>query len=108
LVVKVNAMFSHKLEDEAENEGFTVSSRFLALLFLGVALVLAGIIVLVVTSLELGGSGSVGVVIFIGPFPIVFGSGPDSKWLILIGAIIAAISLVTFLVMNKRYRRLSE
>ena len=101
-------MFSHKLEDEEENEGFTVSNRFLALLFLGIALVLAGIIVLVVASLELGGSGSVGVVIFIGPFPIVFGSGPDSKWLILIGIIIAAISIVAFLVMNKRYGRLSE
>ena len=100
-------MFSHKLEDEAENEGFTVSSRFLALLFLGVALVFAGII-LVVTSIELGGSGSVGVVVFIGPFPIVFGSGPDATWLIFIGVIIAAISLVVFLAMNnKRYGRLN-
>jgi uncharacterized membrane protein len=108
LVVKVKAMFSHKLGNEEEKEGFTVSIRFLALLFLGIVLVVAGIIVLVVASLETGGSGSVGVVIFLGPFPIVFGSGPDSKWLILIEIIIAATSLVAFLVVNKRYGRLSE
>ena len=102
-------MFSHKLEDEEENEGFTVSRRFLALVFLGAALVLAGIIILVVSSLELGGSGSVGAVVFIGPFPIVFGSGPDATWLILIGVIIAVISLVVFLAMNnKRYGRLND
>jgi uncharacterized membrane protein len=102
-------MFSYKLDEEEENEGFTFSNRFLAFLFLGTALVFTGIIILAVSSLELGGSGSIGVVVFIGPFPIVFGSEPDAKWLILIGVIMAVISLVVFLAMNnKRYRRLND
>jgi uncharacterized membrane protein len=36
------------------------------------------------------------VVIFIGPFPIVFGAGPDATWLILISVVIAAVSAVAF------------
>ena len=59
---------------ENEDEGIEVSSRLFGLLILGIALVFVGIVVLVVASVVLGGSGSVGVVIFIGPFPIVFGS----------------------------------
>ena len=98
-------MLKGMLEDEDETEGFTISSRFLAFLILGIALVLVGIVVLVVASFVFGSSGSVGVVIFIGPFPIVFGAGPDAIWLILIGIIIAALSLVLFLVMNRRYGR---
>jgi uncharacterized membrane protein len=56
----------------------------------------------------LGSSGSVGVVILIGPFPIVFGSGPNAFWLILIGIILAFVSIVLFLVMNRRIGRLRD
>jgi uncharacterized membrane protein len=90
-------------EQETEDEGITVSSRLFGFLILGIALVLIGIVVLVVASLVLGGSGSVGVVIFIGPFPIVFGSGPNADWLILIGIILAVLSIVLFWVMNRRF-----
>ena len=86
-----------------EDEGITVSSRLFGFLILGIALVFIGIVVLVVASLVLGSSGSVGVVIFIGPFPIVFGSGPNADWLILIGIILAVLSIVLFLVMNRRF-----
>ncbi len=101
-------MFSDTFENNDENDGFTVSSRFLALLFLGVVIVIIGIVILIVASVFAGGSGSVGVVIFIGPFPIVFGSGPDATWLIIIGVILTVISIVAFLIMNKRYGRLNE
>jgi uncharacterized membrane protein len=89
---------------ENEDEGIEVSSRFFGFLILGVALIFIGIIVLVVASVVFGGSGSVGVVIFIGPFPIVFGKGPDAIWLILIGVIIAVLSIVLFLIMNRKFR----
>lgn len=92
-----------------EDGGFTVSGRFLNFLFLGVALVFVGFAIVVVASLFLGGgSSSVGGVIFIGPIPIVFGSGPDATWLVLIGVVLAALSVVAFWVMNRRYRRFSE
>jgi uncharacterized membrane protein len=71
-------------------------------------LIFIGIVVLVVASVVLGNSGSAGVVIFIGPFPIVFGKGPDAVWLILIGIAIAVLSIVLFLIMNRRMRRLGE
>jgi uncharacterized membrane protein len=93
------------LEDKVETEDFIIPSRFLAFLILGIILVLVGIVVLVVASFVFGSSESAGVVIFIGPFPIVLGTGPDSTWLILIGIIIATLSIVLSLVMNRRYGR---
>jgi len=90
-------------EQESDDEGITVSSRLFGFLILGIALVLIGIVVLVVVSLVLGSSGSVGVVVFIGPFPIVFGAGPNVGWLILIGIILAVLSIVFFWVMNRRF-----
>ncbi len=77
--------------------------RLFGFLILGIALVFIGIVVLVVVSLVLGSSGSVGVVVFIGPFPIVFGAGPSVGWLILIGIILAVLSIVFFWVMNRRF-----
>lgn len=88
--------------EEPEEEGIEVSSRLLGLLLLGVALVLVGIVVLAVASVFFSSSTSVGVVVFIGPFPIVFGSGPNAAWLIIIGIILAVLSVLLFLVMNRR------
>ena len=89
-------------EDEADQEGVPVSSRLFWLLIVGVALVLVGIVVLAAASFATGSSTSTGVVVFIGPFPIVFGSGPNATWLIIIGIILAVLSVVFFLVMNRR------
>jgi uncharacterized membrane protein len=93
---------------EIEDEGIEIPSRLFSLLILGIALVLIGIVVLVIVPMVLGSSGSVGVVILIGPFPIVFGSGPNASWLILIGIILAFVSIVLFLVMNRRIGRLRD
>ncbi len=92
------------LNEEDEEEGFAVSSRLLALLLAGISLVFVGIAVIVVASIVLG-SGSVGGVILIGPIPIVFGAGPDALWLILISVVLSVISIVLFLVLNRRARR---
>jgi uncharacterized membrane protein len=68
-------------------------------------LVFVGIAVLVVASIVLGRSDSVGGIILIGPIHIVFGWGPDAGWLIAIGLILAVYSIVLFLIMNKRSKR---
>ncbi len=91
-------------EADAEEEGFGISSRLLGFLLLGITLVFVGIAVLVVASVVFGGSGSVGGIILIGPIPIVFGAGPNAGWLIAAGVIFTVISLIVFLVMNKRTR----
>ena len=89
-------------EDDESEEGIPISSRLFWLLILGIVLVFVGVIVLVVIASIFSGSSSAGVVVFIGPFPIVFGSGPNSTWLILIAIILTVLSLVLFFVMNRR------
>jgi uncharacterized membrane protein len=89
---------------ETAEEGITVSSKLF--LILGFALVVVGIIViLIATVLYGGGSASAGAVIFIGPFPIVIGAGPDVTWIVLFSIILAVLSVVVFLVMNRRIRK---
>jgi uncharacterized membrane protein len=93
------------LSDEAaEENGISISGRLLGFLLLGIALVFVGIAVLVVASIFLGGSGSAGGIILIGPILIVFGSGPDSGWLVAISVILTIASIALFLIMNKRSR----
>ena len=94
--------------EENEEEGIPVSARLFGFLILGVALVLAGTAVLVFASLLFSGSSSVGGLIFIGPFPIVFGAGPNATLLIIIGIILAVLSVIVFLIMNRRVRLASE
>jgi uncharacterized membrane protein len=92
---------------EVEDEGVDISGNLLVFLLFGITLVFVGIAVLVVTSLILGGSGSVGGVILIGPIPIVFGSGPSAGWLITISAILTVVSIIFFLVFTRRKRKSS-
>ena len=91
-------------DEETQDEGIGFSGRLLGFLLLGITLVLAGVAVLVVASLVFGGS-MVGGVILIGPIPIVFGAGPDAAWLIAISIILTVVSVVLFLIMNRRSRR---
>ena len=97
-------------EEESEGaveEGVTVSGRFFLLLIVGIILVFVGVAVILVAAVFFGGgSASAGVIIFIGPFPIVIGAGPDVTWIVLFSIILAVLSVVVFLVMNRRMRRL--
>jgi uncharacterized membrane protein len=105
----VNLMSADEENREAVEEGVTVSSRFLLLLFLGFVLVVVGVAVILVASvLDGGGSVSGGAVIFIGPFPIVIGAGPDVTWTVLFSIILAILSIVAFLVINRKIRRLEN
>jgi uncharacterized membrane protein len=90
--------------EEGEADGFSLSGRLLSVLFLGIALVFVGIAVLLVASVVLGGSGSVGGVILIGPIPIVFGAGPNATWIIIIGVIVAVMSVAFSILMSRRRR----
>jgi uncharacterized membrane protein len=93
---------------EAAEDGVTVSSRLFLLLISGFVLVFVGIAVIVVASVVYGGGSVSGdVVIFIGPFSIVIGAGPDVSVIILVSVILAVLSVVAFWVMNRRMRRLA-
>ena len=91
---------------EPVEEGITVSSRFFLLLIWGFVLVFVGLaVILIATVLYGGGSASVGAVIFIGPFPIVIGAGPDITLIVLFSIILAVLSIVVLLVVNRKIRR---
>jgi uncharacterized membrane protein len=94
---------------ETVEEGVAVSNRLFLLLIVGFVLVFVGIAVILVAAVFYGfGSLSGGVVIFIGPFPIVIGAGPDVTLIVLFSIILAVLSVVVFLVMNRRMRRLGD
>jgi uncharacterized membrane protein len=100
----VNASVDEEDVDSGE-DGVSATGRFFLLLFLGFVLVVVGVVVVLVAAVVSGGgSVSGGAVIFIGPFPIVIGAGPDAEWLILIGIILAVLSVVAFFVMNRKIR----
>ncbi|MFB3888792.1 MAG: DUF131 domain-containing protein [Candidatus Bathyarchaeia archaeon] len=91
-------------ERNGEARGENSLSRGLKWLFiLAFALMFAGVLLVVAfAALGSGGSASAGIVIFIGPFPIVLGAGPDAVWLILIGLAVAAISLALFVFKRRK------
>jgi uncharacterized membrane protein len=92
------------VEDDA-----VLYSRLFLLLISGFVLVFIGIAVIWVASVFYGGgSVSGGMIIFIGPFPIVVGAGPDVTVIILVSLILAVLSVVVFLVMNRKMRRVYD
>lgn len=88
-------------------EGAMVSNRLFLFLIFGFAMVFIGVLLIVVASALSGGAGaaSVGAVIFIGPFPIVVGAGPDMTFLIIVGVVLAVLSIVVLLIMRRRVGR---
>ena len=92
--------------EESGDEGVTVSNRFFLPLIAGVVVVIVGVAVILIASVFYSaGSAGADVVIFIGPFPIVIGAGPDATWIVLFSVILAALGVVVFLVMNRRMKR---
>jgi uncharacterized membrane protein len=81
-----------------------VSSRMLApLLAVGLITVALGTIILFLAAfLDKNGSTSAAVIVFIGPFPIAFGSGFDSVLLILVGIIFVVTGMVLWMVLRRK------
>jgi uncharacterized membrane protein len=74
----------------------------LKLFLLGFALVFVGMIFLIASSI-LGGNveTTTGIIIFVGPIPIILGSGPCSIFAILLATILAVLGVVFFLLLRK-------
>lgn len=67
------------------------------------AMVVIGMILMALASFTQGrGDTSLGGVILIGPIPIVLGGGPESTWLVLLGAVITVVALFSFLLLRKK------
>ena len=93
---------TQNIDDNTKNNGsIEVSSKLLMMLMVGIAVVIIGIFLVVLASALSGGSTSSGIVIFIGPIPIVFGAGPDAAWLIATGIAISVVMIVVFVLIRR-------
>lgn len=85
------------------DDGSNKPRKILILLFLGFLIAVLGIIILIIAIFIAGGSStSFGIVIFIGPIPIIVGAGPEAQWLILFAIILTVLSVVMFTAMRKQ------
>jgi uncharacterized membrane protein len=90
---------STRLADDESVSG----QKFLMLLVAGFSIMLLGMVITVVaTLLSGGGSTSTGIIIFIGPIPLILGAGPQREWLILVSLILAIVTLTLLLIMRRR------
>jgi uncharacterized membrane protein len=77
--------------------------KFLTLLILGFSTMIVGLILVAFAAIvSQGSSASFGGIIFIGPFPIVFGAGPGAQWLILFALILAVLSIIMLLMLCRK------
>jgi uncharacterized membrane protein len=91
-------------EENQEEENSGLPKRVFLLLAAGMVLVFVGALVIFAAAATGGGgeSTSGGIVIFIGPIPIVLGAGPDASVLVLAGAILAAACVVLFVFWRRK------
>ena len=84
------------------NDESSIFRRFLVLFIIGFVIVFAGIIILMVATVLSGDSVNFGALIFIGPFPIVVGAGPEATWMVLFAIILAVLDVIMFLMLRKK------
>jgi uncharacterized membrane protein len=92
---------SEEHREVADNDS-GLYKKSLLLLVVGFSILFLGIIITTVASLLSGGNSSAGIVIFIGPIPIILGAGPQKEWLVPISIVVAVVSMMLFLVMRRR------
>ena len=91
-----------EIEREVRETDALASKTFLVFLFVGLTLVVVGMIIILLATVPGGDSAGFGGVIFIGPFPIVFGFGSNWNWLVTIGVALAVLSIAMFVIMCRK------
>jgi len=88
------------------NEKQNRFQKFLILFIIGIFITFLGIIILMVGAVLYGkGSMNFGALIFIGPFPIVVGVGPEATWMVLFAIILAVLSIIMFLIIRREVKK---
>jgi uncharacterized membrane protein len=71
-------------------------------LLAGFFVILVGIIILTIATVLCGGDSiGVGSIIIFGPIPLVIGTRPDARWMILFAVILTATTIIMFLIYRK-------
>ena len=78
--------------------------KWAGLFFLGFLIIFIGMVFIVIGGFQAAGQADVGMVVFIGPFPLVFSSGERPGLMALISLIIAALMILIFFLMLKGSR----
>jgi len=79
-----------------------MSAALFKLFFLGFFLMFVGIVVLIVAAALQGDTNvSVGLIVFIGPIPIILGAGPNASFALLIALILTIVGFVVFFWLRK-------
>jgi uncharacterized membrane protein/DNA-directed RNA polymerase subunit RPC12/RpoP len=79
---------------------FTTFSLGFSLFLVAFLMILVGSALLILGSL--GGGANIGFVILLGPIPVVGGSGPQLVPLVLIGAVLTILALVSLFLFRRR------
>jgi len=94
-------MVTHGRITEYVNHASSKFRNFLILFIIGFFIIFTGIITIIIAAVLSGGSVDFGALIFIGPFPIVVGAGPEAAWMVLFAIILAVLSIITFLILRR-------
>jgi len=89
---------------ETEQEQESPSSLPLKMLLFGFLMVFAGVVVIMASAL-FGGDGTVsgGAIIFVGPIPIILGTGPDALLMIVLAAVLTIIGFILYFWTRKQF-----
>jgi len=79
----------------------TVAQPFVKLFLLGFLLIFVGMVILIVAAIVHGFPSSVGLIVFIGPIPVILGAGEYSYLTILLAAILTVLGMAFFVLRGK-------
>jgi len=87
------------MTDNSQNDTFSIP---LKLFLFGLILILVGFVLVIVGNTLSAASNSYGVIVILGPIPIVFGKGENVFSILLIAVILTIASIVFFLLIRRQ------
>ena len=75
---------------------------FMKIFFLGFLLIFAGMIILMLATIFFGLKDSFGLILLIGPIPIIFGTGQISLPLIILAITLTILCIIVFILLSRR------
>jgi uncharacterized membrane protein len=91
------------LQAEGERDETLVRVLPIWLFLIGFSMMFAGMVVLIITAVLRGDGTSVstGLVIFIGPIPVILGAGPNSYLALLFAVILTILGSAVFILLRR-------
>lgn len=74
----------------------------LKLFFIAFVLIFLGILILMLTAILSGLTKASGLILFLGPIPVIFGVGENLALLLIIAAILTILCIVVFIIFSRR------